>query len=392
MLNTHFNKAANELANHLKSKLAPTLMMKNLSLKQALKCDQRLFYVFDLDYHNGPSSQMVIIGNYYSLDPNGQGMILENLGSFNPQVAATVIKTFVQNHPLSSEHTIFDSQYSFDNVEQEIETIDSQLNESDAESLAELMSIRSIHGSILSTSGELNVNNVLSAFMQLWNIDFNSIEGFALSQDANSIKVHYHNFDVYLSCSPRIINDELLQTSAMFNQSWPEAFSKSKNSTHMFNITIDSNCDMLDKAREFVKWAAAILASHESSVSVLYNYYIYEPQAYLNQALVMKDNAKAVPVMNLIWMLLTPKDDKVVVNTSGLSELGRLELVSDEVSLEEASVITQVFYNVAQFLLSNNAHLLPGNEVKLNDDLVFDTQIIISPEDGSKTCRLSAKK
>lgn len=381
----HIDLAQQTLLSYLKEHQSPSLLLTELKLHQAYVCNARAFYLFELHYVNANGPQMAIV----SVDALNKAQVMSNLGMLNTNIAQIVIKSFIKNNPLEANapELKLESPELFTKLEDTFSAED-QYN------IAEFMSSHSVTAFVFFKEPNLNLEQVVATYHKLWGVEVSTLPQFNMQQGQNEGFITYHDTNIYLTKIEESMPDELLKGAASLSSDWPNAYEMAKQGSNIFQITLDNQSLRAHKATELVRWLCALMVANSDKVTALmYNFYLFNPQSYLNNAHELQEHPDKAPLANLLYFTCAPAENNALqITTVGMENLERLEMAylrqqDDSLSPQEAILVLKL---LGEHLLKNNEYLQDNTTFSLNADLNMQCNLRQN-EQQHKYCLITRK-
>lgn len=303
--------------------------LKHIEFLQGYFCLGRLSYAFKIKLSNEEQDHFALVVGFKSFDPQEKGKVYADVGIYDDLSVTTFIKylgrRLKDSGKVSTDLSNVDNQWLFASHHLEYPNLNPYSTSFFERCIRKVDSTTSFVGFILLNQSTLSADLVVKAMSDTWGLDFKAHDDARVDLGDHSVTIDFEKISATINLSDDPLDKEITSHAANLNYMWPEGPEIVANHRALLCITMSSDeIKKRDMATQFVMLMSA-LASWPECVGVFYRAFMFEPQFYRTQALLINDHH--VPVSNLVWKHLEQgAGDSVNAYTVGLSAFGKYEL------------------------------------------------------------------
>lgn len=208
--------------------------------------------------------------------------------------------------------------------------------------------------------------------------DFKTDWGIELpdSSDDDVVVVKVGDVTLIVSLIPAPIPDGEAEHNAGYNYLWKDAEEVAKShKAHILVSVMRRGTDVLESGKLFTK-AVASLLKQEYATAVFTDGTVLQPEFYREVALTMKDDEKALPILDWIWFGIYRNDEYSGIYTYGMNKFGKeeIEVYADA----ELTDIRNFVLNVAWYIIDCDITLHDGETIGFTEE----QKLLVTYSDG----------
>lgn len=322
----HINRAQDLLLKTYQSQ-----QVEYITFCQGYLCLGRLSYVFKVKFSTEEHEHFALVTGFKSFAPNEHAKIYADVGVYDELSVKTFIKYLgrrlktINAEQLASELNSIDPKWHFSFYQLDYPKIDPYATSFFEKCMRAVNPANSLVGFILLEHSVLSAELVVNAMKDTWGLDFKAQDSAQVNLGEHSVTIDFNDICATITLSDEPLDQELTTHAANLNYMWPEGESIVAKHQALLCITMSSS---RNKKREFATpfvMLMAALSTLPECLGVLYRAFMFEPQFYRTQALLIHDDH--IPVSNLVWKHLEQGiGESVNAYTVGLGAFGKYEL------------------------------------------------------------------